>query len=464
MVLSITTTHCPATDLGFLLHKHPARCQSFSLSFGQAHVFYPEAEGTTCTATLVLDVDPVALVRGRKAYSIGQYVNDRPYIASSFLSVALAQVYGSALNGKCKDRPELVDTSLPLSATLAVVPSTGGEDLLRRLFEPLGYAVDVTSHPLDPKFPSWGDSPYYTLTLTGTHKLSELLAHLYVLIPVLDGSKHYWVGDAEVEKLLRKGEGWLAAHPEHAYITQRYLKRRRSLVRQAMDRLIESEGVPAEEDGGPTESAVERPLRVHDQRLRAVVDVLKDVGAQRVLDLGCGEGKLLKLLLDETTFTEVVGMDVAYRSLERAQERLRLDRMPTHQQKRLKLVHGSLLYRDARLEGFDAAAVVEVIEHLDAPRLAAFEQVVFAYARPSVVVITTPNREYNQLFPSLSAGAFRHKDHRFEWTRAEFEQWGKKVATTHGYTVSFVPLCPVHDAHGGLSQMGIFKQVTAEEK
>jgi hypothetical protein len=132
MLLTITTTHRPATDLGFLLHKNSSRFQSFSLSFGQARVLYPEATEERCTAALLLDLDPVGLVRSRRGpagygFSLQQYVNDRPYVTSSFLSVAPAQVYGSALGGRSKDRPELVDTPLPLEAELAVVPCRGGE-------------------------------------------------------------------------------------------------------------------------------------------------------------------------------------------------------------------------------------------------------------------------------------------------------------------------------------------------
>src|SRR5215212_6869760 len=167
MLLTITNTHAPATDLGYLLHKSPYRVQSFPLSFGQAHVFYPEARPEQCTAALLLDVDPVGLVRNRRGpsgqgRSLEQYVNDRPYVASSFLSVAIAQVFGSALAGRSRGREELAQTPLPLRARISVLPCRGGEDFLRRLFEPLGYEIVAERHPLDEQFPEWGDSPYYT--------------------------------------------------------------------------------------------------------------------------------------------------------------------------------------------------------------------------------------------------------------------------------------------------------------
>src|SRR6266576_878773 len=155
MLLTITTTHQPATDLGYLLRKNPARVQSFEQSFGVAHVFYPEATAERCTAALLLEIDPVGLVRNRRGpagegRSLQQYVNDRPYVASSFLSVAIADVFGSALAGKSKERPDLVATAIPLEASVSVVRSRGaGEELLRKLFEPLGYTVEAQRHPLD---------------------------------------------------------------------------------------------------------------------------------------------------------------------------------------------------------------------------------------------------------------------------------------------------------------------------
>ncbi|GAB5519745.1 MAG: 3' terminal RNA ribose 2'-O-methyltransferase Hen1 [Rhodothermales bacterium] len=458
MLLTITTTHTPATDLGYLLHKHPAKHQAFAQPFGQAHIFYPEATPERCTAALMLDVDPVGLVRGRKARMAGQYVNDRPYAASSLLSVAMADVYRSALNGRCKDRLELVDMPIPLEVTVAAVVSHGGEASLRRLFEPLGYAVEVTTQPLDTAFPEWGESPYLTLMLRATCRLADLLTHLYVLLPALDGDKHYWVGDAEVEKLLRRGEGWLEDHPEQAWITHRYLKRNRSLVRQALAQLAPEEEPTATDESEAKDPAAERPMRLHDQRLEAVMKVVAEQQPKRVLDLGCGEGKLLRMLLRESQAEEIVGMDVAHRTL----ERLYLDRLPEWQRDRIRLIHGSLLYRDARLSGFDLAAVVEVIEHLDPPRLAAFERTVFAYARPHSVVVTTPNREYNALFPSLPARRVRHPDHRFEWTRDEFRTWATTLAEHHGYTVTFAPIGPVDATHGAPTQMAVFTQLEQE--
>ena len=466
MLLTISTTHAPAGDLGYLLVKNPARTQCFELSFGKAHVFYPEVGDERCTAALLLEVDPVGLVRGRKGPAgeggmLEQYVNDRPYVASSFLSVALSNVFGTAMSGRSKERPELAATALPLEARLPVVPCRGGEVFLRRLFEPLGYAVEARHLPLDETHPDWGESAYYDVTLRGTLRLSELLSHLYVLIPVLDRDKHYWIGDEEVEKLLRHGSGWLAGHPERESITQRYLRNRKSLVRDALARLAE-EDTPdpdaAEEVAEAQEEAIEQRISLNTQRLDAVVAALREQGARRVLDLGCGEGRLLQLLLKDRNFEEIAGLDVSYRALEIARDRLHLDQLSAAQQERLKLFHGALTYRDRRLEGYDAAAVVEVIEHLDPARLAAFERVLFEFARPAAVVLTTPNQEYNVRWESLPAGKFRHRDHRFEWTRAELQAWAHGVAERFAYQVEFRPVGPEDAEVGSPTQMALFSR------
>jgi 3' terminal RNA ribose 2'-O-methyltransferase Hen1 len=466
MLLSITTTHRPATDLGFLLVKHPERCQTFSLAFGQAHVFYPEASEMTCTACLLLDVDPIGLVRGRQRAearaqgTLAHYVNDRPYVASSLLSVALAQVLGSALRGDCKARPELASRELPLVARLAVVRCRGGEAFLRRLFEPLGYQVTAERVALDEKFPEWGESPYFRVELARTTTLSALLTHLYVLLPVLDNDKHYWVGRDELEKLLARGEGWLANHPERAEISHRYLKHQRSLAREAIARLSDDEIDPdgSDDEREHEEQAIEERISLNDERLGTVLAVLKKLGARRVIDLGCGEGRLLRLLMREKTFATVAGVDVSHRALELAASRLKLDGMPERQRERLSLFQGSLTYRDSRFAGYDAACAIEVVEHIEPSRLGAFERTIFELASPRAVIVTTPNVEYNPRFENLPAGKLRHRDHRFEWTRAEFQSWAETVADRHGYRVRFVPIGPVDPELGAPTQMGVFEQ------
>jgi len=466
MLLTITNTRAPATDLGYLLHKNPSRVQLFDLSFGKCHVFYTEASAERCTAALLLDVDPVGLVRTRRGPAgeggaLEQYVNDRPYVASSFLSVAIARVLGSALAGTSKDRPELVDQPLPLLATVAVLPCRGGEDFLRRLFEPLGYRVEAEHHPLDERFPEWGEGPYFTVKLRQDIRLRELLAHLYVLIPVLDSDKHYWVGEDEIEKLLRRGEGWLEQHPEREAIVNRYLRFQRMLTREALSRLLgeeETDVEAGEQRKAEQEAAIEKPLRLNDIRIQSVADALTESGAASVVDLGCGEGRLLSELVKRRQFRRIVGMDVSYRSLQAAADRLHLDTLPAAQKERIELLQGSLIYADKRLAGFDAAAVVEVIEHLDPPRLAAFEKVLFERARPGLVVLTTPNAEYNSRFETLPAGQFRHRDHRFEWTRAEFRDWATRVAAGFGYEVELRPVGQEDEQLSAPTQMGVFRK------
>src|SRR5579864_6346122 len=466
MLLTISYSGKSATDLGYLLHKSPFRVHSFDQVFGKAHVFYPETSTDHCTAALLLEIDPIGLVRNRRgpsgeAHALEEYVNDRPYAASSFLSVAIARTFGTAITGKSKERQELADTPLPLEAQITVVPCRGGEVLLRSLFEPLGYEVTAKRHALDDKFPEWGDSPYFTVTLKGTVRLSELLTHLYVLIPVLDDDKHYWVGDAEVEKLLRHGEGWLRQHPERELITSRYLKHQKRLAREALSRLI-GEEEPAADEVAEThtreEEAIEKPISLAEQRMGAVIAALHSSGAKRVLDLGCGEGRLLRELLKDKAFTEIVGLDVSHRALEIASQKLRLEDLPRMQKERIRLIHGSLTYRDKRLAGYDAATVVEVIEHQDTPRLGAFERVLFEFARPQTVVVTTPNIEYNVKFETLPAGKMRHKDHRFEWTRPEFQSWANTIAKRFGYNVRFMPVGPEDPVVGSPTQMGIFNR------
>ena len=446
MLLTITTTHQPATDLGFLLHKHPDKLQSFKLPFGQAHVYYPEATQTRCTAALLLDIDPVALTRRERSdtFALKPYVNDRPYVTSSFMSVALARVLSSALAGR-SERSELAQQSIALRFELHALPSES-PDLLEKLFEPLGYELSYQRRPLDEQFPHWGESDYYTVTLAITAPLYVALRHLYVLIPVLDGDKHYWVDEAEVEKLLAKGEGWLAEHPEKELIARRYLKRQGYLTDAALEKL------------GSVNSEAPSDTGLHEQRLRHVLKVIQDSGARRVLDLGCGEGKLLRYLLEHSQFSQVTGMDVSSRALERAQKRLA--QLPDKTRERLTLLHGSLLYRDERLNGYDAAALVEVIEHLDEVRLETLEQNVFKFVRPKTLVVTTPNRDYNAVW-SL-ADTLRHSDHRFEWDRKTFEMWAQRVAKRYGYSVTLAGIGsegigPDGEALGAPTQLALFE-------
>ena len=464
MLLTITTTHQPATDLGYLLHKHPDKCQSFTLNFGQAYVFYPESSPEKSTVALLLDINPIELVRGkttseRRDRTLAHYVNDRPYAASSFMSVAISNVFGTALSGRCKTHPQLVTQAIPLVAKLPVLPCRGGESLLRQLFEPLGYQVIAESLPLGDIF-SEESSSYFSVTLQQTITLSELLSHLYVLIPVLDDDKHYWVGEAEIEKLLNHGEGWLNNHPAKEKITRRYLKRRKKLARIALSQLAEEDNLDIEESDrlqAEEETAIEKPISLNQQRLETVSQIIKEYQVKRVIDLGCGEGKLLRYLLKNKSLEKITGVDVVYSILEIAKSRLKLDRLPFHQKDKIELIQGSLIYRDQRFQGYDAATVIEVIEHLDCDRLATLERVLFEFAKPKLVIVTTPNIEYNVRFKSLPSGKLRHRDHRFEWTRQEFQIWANQVAERFSYQVKFQGIGDVDQEVGTPTQMAIFQ-------
>jgi 2-polyprenyl-3-methyl-5-hydroxy-6-metoxy-1,4-benzoquinol methylase len=487
VLLTITNSSPPATDLGFVLHKNPAAVRSVDVGFGVAHAFYPEAETGRCTIALLCEVDPVALVRRSRGgpFPLAAYVNDRPYAASSFLSVALRKMFGTALQGRCTQRPELVEARLDLSVRLPVLPCRGGQALLRRLFEPLGYQVSARPIPLDPGFPAWGDSPYADVRISATCRVQDLLGHLYVLLPVLDDDKHYWVTRDEIDKLTGGAGRWLATHPERDVIVRRYLRHQARLAQEALARLADEGGAtagdPADEEeaagpgepggpgeaagpgepGGPGEAAGQpgaEHTRLRDLRVAAVTAALTAAGARHVLDLGCGDGRLIAALLHSGQFEEIVGVDASVTALERAARRLRVDEMAPRQRDRVRLIQGALTYRDRRLAGYDAAVLMEVIEHVDPDRLSALEQAVFGGAAPATVIVTTPNAEYNAHYPALAAGALRHPDHRFEWDRPQFRAWAEGVAARHGYTVAFDPVGEDDPQAGPPTQMAVLSR------
>lgn len=511
MLLTVTLTGPQAGVLGHLLHKHPERVQTFELPVGRATVFYPESATSDdesvlsiepgrksrparrgressddrTTVALLLETDPVGMVKRRlkqrDGLSLTDYVTDRPYAASSMLAVALGRVFSTALNGRSDSHPEQAASPLPLELRIPAVPGRGGSEpagdgLIRRLFEPLGWQVRSCEAPYGPDG-SWGRAPYLDVTLTGSVRLAGALSQLYILLPVLDDAKHYWVSPDEVDKLLRRGEGWLKDHPERELIVRRYLRSRRSFVEDAtarlnaLDDLEPDEADPADDPQGvfdaPTSGVqpqcgelgeaggIRTPLKVH--RLNTVMGVVHEIGAHRVVDLGCGEGYYLRALLEDPAITEVIGVDVSPRVLEYAERRLGLDRRSDHQRAKLTLRQSSVTYRDDALAGFDAILLIEVIEHLEPDRIASLESSVFGAARPGHVIVTTPNREYNRVF-ELPEGRLRHPDHRFEWTRPEFTAWAERVAATHGYRVEFRTVGDIDPDAGSPTQLAVFTQ------
>ena len=463
MFLAIEAQITPGSDLGYLLHKNPTRHYTRSSPVGEVHVLYPEVTATQAQALILLEVDPVAGVRQKRGHTLGmdQYVNDRSFVAGSLLSVALAQHLASALNGHAKERPERVQEALPLKLTLAAVASRGGPELFETLFTPLGYRWQVARYTYAEGLAEQRESPYYTLTLEHCLPLQKALQHLYILLPVLDRYKHYYYDKAEVEKLLRHGEGWLEDHPAQQLIVHRYLSHRPTLAQQALAQLA-SEDVEAQP--GAEEQQLEAPLSLNKQRIACVVDYVNEVlasdtGAKRLIDLGCGEGQVLQALLKHTALSDIVGVDVSPHELERAERRLKLERLPEYQQRRLQLHQSSALYSDTRLHGADMVILVEVIEHLEPYQLERLARVVFGEMHAKRLWISTPNREYNTIF-GMNPAHLRHSDHRFEWTRAEFQDWCQTQAKTYGYTVSFGGIGPEDAQQGHPTQWARFKEAS----
>jgi 3' terminal RNA ribose 2'-O-methyltransferase Hen1 len=453
MILELTTTHKPATDLSYLLHKHPDKLQTVNLSVGNAHIFYSEANEASCTACLLLDINPIDLVRGdrgRSAFLQEHYVNDRPYTSNSFLSTAIVKAFGSAINGTCHLRPELAQTPIPLKAKVHCLKVDCDRTYINKLFEPLGYKISYETIQLDSTFPGWGQSKAINLIVEKTTTLKEFLSQLYVFMVVLDNDRHYWVSRNDIDVLIRRGENWLHNHPEKDWITKRYLKNLRTLTNPALLRLANEDELLEEQ------TLPERKLSLHQQRLNKAFDFLKASGAASILDIGCGEGKLLKLLLKEGQFKKIAGMDVSFSQLQKAKENLYLDEASPGMRDRIKIFQSSVTYKDERLRNFDAAVLVEVIEHLDEERLPAMEQVVFGFAKPGTVVLSTPNAEYNVVFEKLQTQAFRHGDHRFEWTRQEFTQWCNKICVEFNYQVQVYPVGEEEENVGAPSQLAVF--------
>lgn len=423
----------PATDLGFLLHKHPDRVQTFPTSQGLATVFYPEATSSTCRA--VLHVDGAG---ARVPGDTGRHVNDVAHAAGSRLVVAIGKVYGDALAGRCKLKPDLVDHRWPVTVTIPSVPLRA-RTTPADLFGPLGWAVEVEPQELRPS--EWGDSGYATVTVRGSFTVRDTLRHLAVLVPVLSDDQHYFVDEPEIEKLDRLGADWLAAHPQRDAIVGGYLKGIRPLVDGALGRLS-GDDTPSP---SPTPRSPQRDSLAR-RRIDRVVELIRSSGARSVLDVGCGEGRLLAALAADPGLV-LAGVDVSTAALGRADAALARVRG-------VELWQSSLVYADARCRGYDAAILMEVIEHIDLDRLPRAAHTVFDGMAPRVVIVTTPNREYNAHYGI----DLRHPDHRFEFTRADFAQWCDTVAAEYRYDVEIGGIGDLHPDHGTPTQFAVFSR------
>lgn len=459
-----------ASDLGFLLHKNPNHTHEVNLKFGKATVFFPESNDDVCQASIFVDLDTIDLVRNYQgpaggAKQLKQYVNDRPYTLNSFFSVAISRVYGTALNGTCNKKPELVNQALNYEVEIPALPSRGGKELLERLFSPLDYEIVLQQLEYDEALPDWGYSPYFSVKLKNKVQLSLLLKHLYVLIPVLDNEKHYWVSHDEVEKLIRQGSDWIPQHPEKNLIVSRYLKKQGSLTRKALEQLSVEENeldISNDDDENSdrkaqaSEDKLEKKIRLNDLRIQKITETIKSKEISSIIDLGCGEGKYVKEFLKISKLDKVTGIEVSTTTLTKAEQRINIDRLPEKVRGKLSLLQGSLTYNDKRVQGYDLATCIEVIEHIDEDRLDAFKQSLFGFAKPKHVILTTPNAEFNVTFESLPKGKLRHSDHRFEWDRKTFEQWCNDICSDYGYKATFDTIGEVHPEYGAPTQMAIF--------
>jgi 3' terminal RNA ribose 2'-O-methyltransferase Hen1 len=468
MLLTITCRGENATDIGYVLRKRPGRLLRFDRNKNTIGVlmYWPRVEDDLCQFAMQLDIDPLDMSPRRPgaiaASNLFDYVNDRPYATSRLMGSAIAWFLREALY----DRPlpegapdDVRERVFDLEARIFAFEERG---LAKDAFEALGYETDVTPHVLDDEHPSWGLSPYADVRVRKNETVTELLQHLHVMLSALPKpSKNESATKEVAERLLRVSGTWLADHPMRNKLVWRYLSYDRALASDVMDKLACTTSEDTASDGATSDDATDaepkaKHVPLHTQVLDTVSAIIRESGCTSVLDAGCGDGKLVRLLLGIEQVERIGAADVSATSLRRLQSKL-TERRRTAMPDNLDVFQASVTMSDDRLRGYDAICAIEVVEHIDPRRIRDLERVVFEESGASLIVVTTPNREYNRVY-GIPSDLLRHPDHRFEWTRDEFARWVTHVCETYGYTSDMRGVGEVDEAAGQPTLVATFRK------
>ncbi|MFC4100784.1 3' terminal RNA ribose 2'-O-methyltransferase Hen1 [Paenibacillus xanthanilyticus] len=467
MQIIIRADGAGANMLSHLLAKNPNNLYEREEKGAKVRLVYTVCDEQRTEAVLHVSPDPIELVKGSPdSYDITQYINDREFVTSSLFCTYIRPSLGTALNGKPKETfAEWVSHKFALTLSFGPVASNLPEPVVEQLFASLGYEVEQERGEADYPFALKHRSSVRYITLRGRQTLQTALRQLFILMPVLDDYKHYFIGEAEVEKLERYGEGWLEAHPQRELIVKRTLR-----FADVIERYEANREPAREEQNGAAEPAAEAAsladgaepapkVRLNEQRYQAICETVQGLEHKRtVVDFGSGEGKLSARLAELAGVQEVMAVEPSAIARKRAADRFA--KLAERGQGVVpKTVTGSLFYYDESLRGKDVIVLCEVIEHIEAHRVErAIATILNEYA-PHALIVTTPNREYNQVYEM--GEAMRHADHRFEWTRGEFRQACERWRTD-GYELELQGVGERHEAYGHPTQMAIFRR--REEK
>lgn len=444
MLFKITTKNRDPNDLSFLLHKHHAKIHNVETRHGQAIVFFSEKSYDVTSCCVTMEIDSIGLTKrfdhGNGQIGLDAYVNDSPYSYSQIMNSAVRKVFGTTLTGVCKMKPEL--SSLEIDFEILLTPvRVPSKDLVVNLFEPLGYDITMSDHSKYSKNVDFGLNPYVSIKLKKKGVLSLILSHINVLLGAIDTRRVNEINDDEIESLVNRSISWINEHPKKEFLLQRLLKKKKHVLAAKLMLDPNSEETKAEGEFAPRR-------RLNDDRHDKIVEIVKSLKPKKLLDLGCGEGNFLKKIANED-IEKITGVDSFI-------EVLRWAKRKTEGYKNINLVQSGLTYHDKRLQGYDTATLIEVIEHNDHERLKLIIDNIFGHMSLDNIIISTPNIEYNVIYNVIG---FRHNDHRFEMTRKEFNDWAENIGLTYKYFVSFDGAGEVSSDHGQPTQIAIFRKI-----
>ncbi|TDQ36236.1 3' terminal RNA ribose 2'-O-methyltransferase Hen1 [Aureibacillus halotolerans] len=440
MQLTIKATGSDVSALSYLLAKNPANLYERKVKEHFVRFFFGTFSDTFVEATIFVTPDPLALVTHKNSYDITHYINDREFVASSIFCSLCKSALATALNGLPNTAyANYVDMTFPLTFTVGPIASGLSDEHVELLFKPLGYDVTFQYQSSESDVEKGSAR---MLTIQGLTTLQAGLRQLFVLLPVLDDYKHYYIDEKEMEKLERYGEGWLDEHPEKALIYRRALRFKELYA-------------PLQNDEETQEKTPKRSL--NHQRYEAIASTIATFpNRARVIDLGAGEGKLLERLRLIPGIEELLAVEPSQAMLLRAMKAIEVS---TEDGIKPTLLQGSLFYYDHRLLDSDVIVLCEVIEHIDEERLPACMAMILDEYRPGALIITTPNKEYNQLYDMPEER--RHHDHRFEWTRDQFTDWCYKINEGQSYDLTFSGIGDDNEIYGQPTQMCVFTRKEA---